>query len=116
MASAPSFATQKESTRAKVDSIAISNMVGMASSAMALLRLPCVKSCSTPERACLRMAPIARRRNFMLRAAWARGERVKSSAQLNYKNCGLHSRPGYDYVADVNPVMTAIGNVEFVFL
>ncbi|HEY1221310.1 MAG TPA: hypothetical protein VGF03_20370 [Bryobacteraceae bacterium] len=49
--SAPSRATQNASTTPKVDSIAISSMVGMASSAMPRLRLPSVKSRSLPASA-----------------------------------------------------------------
>src|ERR1022692_767718 len=51
MASEPSRATQNASTRPKVDSMAISSTVGIASSAMPRLRRPSVKSCCVPDNA-----------------------------------------------------------------
>ena len=50
-ASAPSRPTQKTSTTAKRDSSTISRTMGMASSKMARLRLPLVKSWCDPRRA-----------------------------------------------------------------
>ena len=55
MASAPSRATQKASTSPKVDSMAISSTVGIASSAIPRVRLPSVKSCRSPDSASLKM-------------------------------------------------------------
>ena len=51
-ASTPTFATKKASTTAKRDSMTISRIMGTDNKTMARSILPCVKSCSSPRKAC----------------------------------------------------------------